>query len=282
MRVHWTVFQHGDDHVEGQIWEPEEPTDKVILFCPGYPGMGATHFEQRHAGNLVQAGFAVVVLRHCGTRLDSPATPAMLNNAGRLLHGRQHKQTHLSGGASSVKYWLNEPWLALQTLTNVYKDIYIWGSSFGAVAALWSLTTPGAPLKNVRQVLLVAGAQGVIDSDPALDIMRIWKAEYMSVPRITDKVSLVSVEDDVRALSNAYKNLPERVRALPKEIELTALAVANDEILSLGDAERFNMATGGRAGIVIDDLDKAYPEHGLMAHDMPDYPTEQLLALIKE
>lgn len=282
MRVHWTVFQHGDDHVEGQIWEPEEPTDKVILFCPGYPGMGATHFEQRHAGNLVQAGFAVVVLRHCGTRLDSPATPAMLNNAGRLLHGRQHKQTHLGGGASSVKYWLNEPWLALQTLTNVYKDIYIWGSSFGAVAALWSLTTPGAPLKNVRHVLLVAGAQGVIDSDPALDIMRIWKAEYMSVPRITDKVSLVSVEDDVRALSNAYKNLPERVRALPKEIELTALAVANDEILSLGDAERFNMATGERAGIVIDDLDKAYPEHGLMAHDMPDYPTEQLLALIKE
>ncbi len=282
MRVHWTVFQHGDTHVEGQIWEPEEATDKVILFCPGYPGMGAAHFEQRHAGNLVQAGFAVVVLRHCGTRLDSPTAPAMVNNAGRLHHGRKHGQSHLGGGASSVKYWLNEPWLALQTLTNVYKHIYVWGSSFGAVSALWSLTTPGAPLKNIRQVLLVAGAQGVIDSDPAQDIMRIWKPEYMRVPRITDKVSLASVEDDVRALSNAYKNLPERVRALPKEIEMTSLVVTNDEILSLGDSERFKAAIGGRGEIVVDDLDKAYLEHGLMAHDMPDYPTEQLLALIKE
>lgn len=282
MRVHWTVFQHGDDHVEGQIWEPEEATDKVILFCPGFPGMGAVHFEQRHAGNLVQAGFAVVVLRHCGTRLDSPAAPAMINNPGRLWHGRQNRQTHLGGGASSVKYWLNEPWLALQTLTNVYKDIYLWGSSFGAVAALWSLTSPGAPLKNIRQVLLVAGAQGVIDADPAQDIMRIWKPEYMCLPRVTDKVSLSSPEDDVRALSNAYKNLPERVRALPRDIALSALVVANDEILSLGDAQRFKAAIGDRMEIVIDDLDKAYPDHGLMAHDMPDYPTEQLLALIKE
>ena len=282
MRMHWTVFQHGDDHVEGQIWEPEQPTDKVVLFCPGYPGMGAPHFEQRHAGTLVQAGFAVVVLRHCGTRLNSPTAPAMVNNAGRLRHGREHNQTHLGGGPSTVKYWLGEPWIALQTLTNVYKNIYIWGSSFGAVSALWSLTTPGAPLKNIRQVLLVAGAQGIVDPDPAKDIMRIWKTEYMNVPRITDKVSLVSAEDDCKSLAHAYKHLPERVRNLPHDIHLTYLVVSNDEIVTLGDSERFKAAIGGHGEIVIDGLDKAYMEHGLMAHDMPDYPTEKLLALIKE
>lgn len=282
MRVHWTVFQHGDQHVEGQIWEPEQPTDKVILFCPGFPGMGAPHFEQRHAGTLVQAGFAVVVLRHCGTRLDSPTAPAMVNNAGRLKHGRDHNQTHLGGGPSTVKYWLNEPWIALQTLTNIYKKIYVWGSSFGAVSALWSLTTPGAPLNHVRQILLVAGAQGMIDPNPANDILRIWKPEYMVVPRVTDKVSLVSGDDDYKSLEQAYKNLPERVKALPNDIHLTYLVVTNDELLSLGDAERFKSAIGDRGDIVIDDLDKAYLENGLMAHDMPDYPTEKLLALIKE
>jgi len=282
MRVHWTVFQHGDQHVEGQIWEPEQPTDKVILFCPGFPGMGAAHFEQRHAGTFVQAGFAVVVLRHCGTRLDSPTAPAMVNNAGRLKHGRDHSQTHLGGGPSTVKYWLNEPWIALQTLTNIYKNIYVWGSSFGALSSLWSLTTPGAPLKHVRQVLLVAGAQGMIDSNPASDILRIWKPAYMMVSKVTDKVSLVSAEDDHKSLEHAYKNLPERVKALPKDIHLTYLVVAHDELLALGDTERFKAAIGGRGEVVIDDLDKAYLENGLMAHDMPDYPTEKLLALIKE
>lgn len=282
MRVHWTVFQHGDQHVEGQIWEPEEATDKVILFCPGFPGMGAPHFEQRHAGNLVQAGFAVVVLRHCGTRLDSPTAPAMVNNAGRLKHGRDNSQTHLGGGPSTVKYWLNEPWIALQTLTNVYKNIYVWGSSFGAVSALWSLTAPGAPLNHIRQIMLVAGAQGVVDADPASDILRIWKPAYMMVSKVTDKVSLVSAEDDYKSLEHAYKNLPERVKDLPSDIHLTYLVVANDELLSLGDTERFKEAIGGRGQVEIDSLDKAYLENGLMAHDMPDYPTEQLLALIKE
>lgn len=282
MRVHWTVFQQGDKHVEGQIWEPDQATDKVILFCPGYPGMGALHFEQRHVAALVQAGFAVVVLRHNGTRLDSPSAPAMVNNAARLHHGRTHQQTHLGGGPSGVRQWLNEPWVALQTLDQVYKHIYLWGSSFGAVAALWSLTTPGAPLNKVRQVLLVAGAQGVVTDDPAQNIMRIWKAEFMTAARITDKTAFLSVDDDILALENAYKFLPDRVKTLPEDITLTAVVVQKDEIVAPDDAARFNVATNGRCQIVIDEIDRAYPDYGLMAHDMPDYPTENFFALIKE
>lgn len=282
MRVHWTLFQHGDKHVEGQIWEPDQATDKVVLFCPGFPGMGAVHFEQRHAATLVQAGYAVVVLRHNGTRLNSPSAPAMVNNAARLHHGRAHQQTHLAGGPSSVRQWLNEPWIALQTLNNVYKHIIVWGSSFGAVSALWSLTTPSAPINHVRQVLLVAGAQGVIEADESRSIMRIWKAEYMTLPRIADKVSLLSVDDDIAALENTYKHLPERVRDLPADMAITAIVVQRDEIIAAGDAERFNEAIGGRCEIILNEIDQAYLEHGLIAHDMPDYPTENILALIKD
>jgi hypothetical protein len=114
MRVHWRVFQHGDQHVEGQIWEPEQPTGRVILFCPGFPGAGATLFEQRHAATLTREGYAVVVLRHCGTRLDNPAAPMMVNNGERLFLGRRDNQTHLGGGPSTVEYWLSEPLTALK------------------------------------------------------------------------------------------------------------------------------------------------------------------------
>lgn len=282
MRVHWTVFEDGDTHVEGQIFEPELPTAKVILFCPGFPGMGAVHFEQRHAATFVQEGYAVVVLRHCGTRLDSPSAPAMVNNAARLRHARQHQQVYLGGAPSSVEYWLSEPLIALKTLTNVYEDIYVFGNSFGALSSLWSLTAPDAPLEKVRHLILVAGAQGVITDDPETDIMRIWKAEFMTAARVTDKVSFLSVDHDIETLRFVYQQLPERVQRLPSVIAMSYIVVAQDEILKPGDAERFMAAIGGRGRIVADDLDKPYYDHGLMAHDMPDYPTERFLTLLRE
>lgn len=282
MHAHWTVFQDGDNHVEGQIFEPEQPTDKVILFCPGFPGMGAVHFEQRHVATLTQEGYAVVVLRHCGTRLDSPNAPAMVNNGARLRHGRQNNQTHLGGGPSTVEYWLSEPLIALKTLTNVYQDIYVLGNSFGALSSLWSLTTPGAPLEKVRHLILVAGAQGTIVEDPAQDIMRIWRPEYLEVAKITDKVTLASPESTVAALKHCYEELPDRTWLLPPAIKMTFLVVANDELMNRGDAEKFQAEIGGRGLIVMDELDKPYYEHGLLAHDMPDYPTENFLALLKE
>lgn len=282
MRVHWTVFEDGDKHVEAQIFEPEHETRKVILFCPGYPGMGAVHFEQRHVATLAQEGYAVVVLRHCGTRLDSPSAAAMVNNGARLRHARQHSQTHLGGAPSSVAYWLEEPLIALKTLTNVYEDIYVLGNSFGALSSLWSLTSADAPLSKVRKLVLVAGAQGVLSADPESDIMRIWKAEYMAVPRITDKVSFLSVEDDIATLRQTYEVLAERTKALPSAIDLSYIVVSQDEILKPADTERFRDAIGGRGTVIVDDLDKPYYDYNLMAHDMPDYPTENFLALLKD
>ncbi|QQG35372.1 MAG: hypothetical protein HYS17_07390 [Micavibrio aeruginosavorus] len=282
MRVHWTVFQDGDAHVEGQIFEPEQPTDQVVLFCPGYPGLGALHFEQRHVATLTQEGYAVVVLRHCGTRLDSPPAPAMVNNGARLRHGREHGQTYIGGAPSTVGYWLNEPLIAMKTLANVYEHIHVFGNSFGALSSLWSMTTEGVPLDKVRCLILVAGAQGVITDDPQTDIMRIWKTEYMTAPRITDKVAFLSVEEDIKTLREVYEQLPERTKNLPSHIQMSYIVVAQDEILSPGDAERFRAAIGGRGQVIIDDLDKPYYDYNLMAHDMPDYPTEHFLALLRE
>lgn len=282
MRVHWTVFEDGDNHVEGQIFEPEQETGKVILFCPGFPGMGALHFEERHVATLTQEGYAVVVLRHCGTRLDSPTAPAMVNNGARLRHGRQHSQTHLGGGPSTVDYWLSEPLIALKTLTNVYQDIYILGNSFGALSSLWSLTTSGAPLDKVRHLILVAGAQGVHSDLAETDIMRIWKPEFLTIPKITDKVSLDAPENTVATLKHCYEELPDRTWLLPPAIKLTYLVVAQDELMNRGDTERFQSSVNGRGTIIMDEIDKPYYEHGLMAHDMPDYPTENFLALLEE
>ena len=157
MIVSWKTFESHGRQVEAQVWEPAQPTDKCIIFCPGFPGAGATVFEQRHAAALADAGYALVVLRHKGTRLDGPHAPAMVNNASRLSLGG----THIGGGPATINEWLAEPLTALRVLAAEYAHIDIIGNSFGALSSLWSLTRADAPLDNVRHLVLLAGAQGV-------------------------------------------------------------------------------------------------------------------------
>ncbi|MGZ9097806.1 MAG: hypothetical protein ACXW30_05875 [Micavibrio sp.] len=281
MRVSWAVLKSDGRQVEAQIFEPDNSTGNLILFCPGFPGAGATLFEQRHAASLVAAGYALAVLRHVGTRLDTPFAPMMVNNAGRLMLGRKNGDTHLGGGPSSVQDWLNEPLTALKILSTRYENIFVIGNSFGALSSLWSLTEAAAPLAKIRHLILLAGAQGIDDGSENC-IMRIWKPEYLTVPRITDKVTLGNPDDTVATLRRCYQKLPERLKNLPDSIRLTYLVVEKDELLHLDDTTQFRAAIGGRGSIVIDDIDQPHHEQGLLAHDTPDYPTENLLALMAD
>lgn len=280
MLVRWHNYTDEQGRcAEAQLFSPEAPTDKVILFCPGFPGAGATLFEQRHAENLTNEGFAVVVLRHAGTRFDSPFGPFMVNNGARLKQARDKGETMIGGVPAAIDTWLIEPLVALKTLAKNYAHIHVIGNSFGALSSLWSLTSDTAPLDNVKSLLLYAGAQGTSDGSP-MDIMRIWQAQFIAMPRVTEKVSLEPAPQIAATLLNVYRDLPNRMVRIPVSVPITYLVVENDEILKPFDTQRFNDAIGGRGTIVMDSDDHAHPNAGLLAHDTPDYTTEKLLALI--
>jgi pimeloyl-ACP methyl ester carboxylesterase len=281
MRVDWQVFQAGGYRAEAQIFRAVgADARRALLFCPGFPGMGATLFEQRHAGVLAQAGYDVFVIKHKGIRLDSPSGPAMVNSSARLAQGVEAGERCLGGGVASIDDWLGEPFAVLDALAGRYDAVDVIGNSFGALSALWSLTMEGAPSGRVGSLLLYAGAQGIADDTPQ-SIMRIWKPEYMTVPRITDKVMLEDAKAIEARLKDVYKELPERVRArLPGHVRVTCLVVEKDEILAMADTERFNAAIGGRAKVVVDTVDCAWPDYGLLAHDTPNYRAGDLLGLL--
>lgn len=242
--------------------------------------MGGTVFEQRHAAALVEEGYTVYVLKHKGTKLSGALAPVLVNNAARLAQGRKILETHIGGGPATIMDWMTEPLKALQVLHTAYETIHVIGNSFGALSSLWSLTEQGASVSKVKSLLLYAGAQGVDDGE--YGIMRIWKPEYLMVARITDKVTLNDPFDVVKTLGDAYRVLPKRVNDnLPAQIDLKYLVVERDELLNLADTKAFQAAIGGRGKIVIDTVDHGWPEHGLLAHDTPNYTTEDLLALIR-
>ena len=282
MKITWRKFQIDDGRfVEAQVFSPEVDAGDCILFCPGFPGAGATLFEQRHAATIVYEGYTLVVLRHAGTRFEGPSGPSMINNAHRLMVARRQGEKMIGGMPATMDTWLMEPYVAFQNLAKEFAHIHVIGNSFGALAALWSLTEEHVPIAQLRTLLLMAGAQGIVDKTPA-SIMRIWLPQYIEMPRVTDKVVLEPAAQVAATLRYAYEQMPARVKAkLDEDVYLSYLVVKNDEILSLYDTERFRESIGGRGNIVIDEIDHAHPNHGLMAHDMPDYPTEYILDILQ-
>lgn len=276
MRVTWHKF----DGAEAQSFEPEGGAKSAILFCPGFPGMGGAIFEQRHAAALAEEGYAVYVIKHKGTKLSGAMAPQMINNGARLMSGRKKNEQYIGSGAATIDEWLTEPYKALKFLSPSYESIHVIGNSFGALAAMWSMTEKGAPLDRIASLLLYAGAQGMIADDPDDSIMRLWQPEFLMATRITDKVTLNDPFDIVATLRKVYAELPDRVKNLPNHIRMTYLIVDRDELLNRGDTEKFRQAIGGRGDIIVDTIDHAWLEHGLLAHDTPNYKTEDLLELI--
>ncbi|PZO88141.1 MAG: hypothetical protein DI626_02450 [Micavibrio aeruginosavorus] len=276
MKVSWRIWKG----VEAQAFEPDAQTREAILFCPGFPGMGGTVFEQRHAAAFAELGYAVYVIKHKGTKLSGALAPVMVNNGARMMQARERGETHLGGGAATIDEWLTEPLEALRQLDGAYDKIHIIGNSFGALAALWSMTESGAPIGKVEHVILYAGAQG-IDDGTEDGIMRLWKPEYLMVARITEKVTLNNAFDVVDGLKKMYGLLPARAAALPEKVKISYVVVERDELLRLSDTQKFDAAIGARGTIIMDDYDVAWPGHGYLAHDTPEYKTEDLLKVIR-
>jgi pimeloyl-ACP methyl ester carboxylesterase len=278
VRVSWQKFAS----TEVQVFELEKPFQKVILFCSGLPGMGATVFEQRHAGALCDSGYGLLVIKHKGAKLTGAFAPAFVNNASRLFEGRAKQETHLGGGAATIDEWLDEPIHVLDVIADKFEEIHMIGNSFGAISALYALTRENTKLSSIKTVLLMAGAQGTwVDGNP-LSIARIWNASYLELPHITQKVDILDPNGACKRLRDVYLELPYKVKALPEHMKLIYLVVEKDEILRLSDTQSFQNAIGGRGEIVLETQSHAWPEAGLIAHDMPNYKTEDLIQLIQK
>jgi pimeloyl-ACP methyl ester carboxylesterase len=277
MRIEWQKF----DWVEVQVFKPETPAKSAILFCPGFPGAGATVFEQRHAGALTDAGYAVYVIHHKGTKLDCGFTPMMVNNSNRLQDAYSNGEKHLGGGKATISDWMIEPKIVLQDIVNAYDDVKVIGNSYGAISALWSLTEDDVSCDKVSSLLLYAGAQATFECVQQQSVMRYWTEDAPTLPHVIQKIEFDTTQPFASVLHDVYKALPERVmEKLPAHVRLTYLVVEKDEIIPLSDTENFKAAIGGRGEIVIDRVDHAWPEAGIMAHDTPNFRTSDLIGLI--
>lgn len=284
--MEWKRFKSGNQTVDARVIHPHSESGDLILFCPGFPGGGATIYEQAHADQVVVHNYTQIVLRHNGTILDGPKSDFMLNNIQYPKATTHHHDGWIGGKPSSIAGWLIEPQTVLEEVGFSYSNIYVLAHSFGAVALLNSLANlhenGSHILDKVQAVALLAPALGVLEGKEEENIMRIWHEDFLTSSAVLEKVALEDDPPSIQmAMKNIYRFLPQRVASLPGHIRFNLLHVARDEYIREEDVRGFAAACK-RGDVVIDTIDHPHKAHGgIDAHDMPDYPTEMLLQLIE-
>jgi pimeloyl-ACP methyl ester carboxylesterase len=280
----WKHYHSGDRKAEARIIHAPVESGDLVLFVPGFPGGGATLYEQRHSDPIRSEEYSQIILRHNGTRLNGSYADEMLNRRQFPNAIPHHDGEFIGGVPSSIAEWLCEPQTVLEAAGPAFTNITVIGHSFGALAALHSLCAlneQGRPvLDRVHRCICLAPAVGLLKNS-ADDIMRIWSPEFIEQAATTDKIALNGSEEIRKDLQLVYQGLPGRVKKLPGRVSMIFVPVERDEYLRQSDVEEFAAAAGGNARIEVDRFDRHDPRHNLDAHDMPNYPTRALLDLIE-
>lgn len=285
-RAEWKRFHSGDRHAAARIIHPAHESGDLILFCPGFPGGGASLFEQRHASQIIAENFVLAVLRHNGTFLDGAFAEEMLNSSQFPKAVPSALDRWIGGKPARFADWLMEPQTVLEDIATAFTNIYLIGHSFGCLAALNALANlneNGHPaMGRVKSCLCLAPALGTLEGDDANNVMHLWGDDALNDPSVLERVDLADGPEFARAiLREVYETLPDRVVALPPQLDLIFVQVAHDEIVREKDVRNF-MTACGRGRFVLDEIDHPMRgHHPVNAHDMPIYPTELLLEQIE-
>lgn len=285
-QTEWKTFTSLTRSVSGRVIRPSHEAGDLILFCPGFPGTAATLYEQRHVERFQEEMYTQVVLRHNGLILDGEHSLEMLN-ARQFPHSLPvHRQGVLGGKPARMVEWVMEPQTFLEAYGSQFTNIFIVAHSFGAVAALNSLTNLnqlGHPvLERVRACLCLAPALGTLEGSEDDNIMRLWQADSL-ISRMAEGRILFEDGDDLQGiLRGVYSDLPKRVHDLPGSVRLEFVHVVKDEYIRETDIAAFCKACGREGRYIKDEFDTHLPIHGgIDAHDMPSYPNELLLEMIE-
>ncbi len=218
----WKHFTSKGRKAQGRLIHAPQESGDLIIFCPGFPGGGATLFEQRFADRLRVEEYSLLALRHNGTRLDSETADFMLNRRQFPKAVPFHDGQLIGGGTSSLAEWLTEPQTALESIGAEYTGITVIGHSFGAVTALNSLANLNEAghsiLERVRKCIFLAPAVGVLreHDDDVMDTL--WNANFIASDMVTERVALNSPAEILQDLRCVYETLASRAAQLPQEI----------------------------------------------------------------
>lgn len=120
---------------EAKFFVPQKGDNKdLIIFEPGLPGDSVAWFEDTHIRALLDNGYAVLVMRHLGTRTDTEKTDALIHCPERVAKSASLETNNIG----EVKEYnlaaiAEEPTLAIKAVGSHFDTITLIGHSSGVL-----------------------------------------------------------------------------------------------------------------------------------------------------
>lgn len=190
----------------------------------------------------------------------------------------------------TIDNWLNEPFIALESLSKLYREIYLIGHSFGGLAVLYSLVNFSEKhkdeAKKIKRLISLAGTTGIIRGvdDP---ILKRWR-EHIDTDAAKMRIKIGNAEQNIEFLKNAYNKVHSKIKINTTNTQMIFVYVygndktAVDEFIYPSEPIDILGSLDGKGILVIDKSEKADEKKDQLAHDMDNLKPSILVKLLCE
>ncbi len=286
---YWLELKSESGSVEGKLHLTENNGDKLIIFEPGFPGDGSARLERLWLNKLLENDFNVFTIRHNGTIINREFSKNYLYCDEKQLKAKEQQQIVLgSNPPYTIDNWLNEPFIALESLSKLYREIYLIGHSFGGLSVLYSLVKFSekykSEAKKIKRLISLAGTTGIIrgNDDP---VLKRWR-EHIDTDAARLRIKIGNAEQNIEFLKNAYNKVHGKIKkssAITKMIFVYVFGNdknAVDEFIYPSEPLDILKSLDGNGILVIDKSEKADDKKGQFAHDMDNLKSSVILKLL--
>lgn len=284
----WLRINSKKGSVEGKLHLPLKQPEKLLIFEPGFPGDGSTRLEKLWLITLLKNNYTVFAVRHSGTIINGKYSNTYINCLQRQKKAERENQKLLGNKSSyTITDWLKEPYIALEVFAQYFKDIYLVGHSFGALASIFSLIDfyKDHPKKTrkIKRFVSLAGGVGRVRSDRDR-ILKQW-LDYLGRKSTKERINIGNPKKNLQILKQAYIKNHRKGKNLPNNIELFFVSPWGNAPDSLDElcplVESVEMITSiGRGYLIIDKTQQGDTKTGRLAHDMDNLKPQTFLKLI--
>jgi hypothetical protein len=286
---YWLELKSRTGSVEGKLHFSKNNRDRLIIFEPGFPGDGSTRLEKLWLNKLLENDFDVFAIRHNGTIINGDFSKNYLSCEEKQTKAKKQQQKVLgSNPPFTIDNWLNEPFIALESLSPQYKKIYLIGHSFDGLSVLYSLIkfteNNKSEANKIKRLISLAGTTGIIrgDDDP---VLKRWR-EHIDTNEARKRIEIGNAVQNIEFLKNAYNKVHSGIRKTSEITRLVFVYVFGndkntvDEFIYPSEPLDILKSLDGNGILVLDKSEKADSKKGQLAHDMDNLKPSVILNLL--
>lgn len=267
--------------VESFLTNQPESLGKIV-FIPGMPGDSVGWMKERYLKDLLEAGYDMDLIRHCGLKVI-PENEKYVSNESRMAKGGV-----IGKEKARMKDWFDEIAILIKTLEESGdKDITVVSHSLGGLAVAVALLDGERFEKSkIKKWLNLSGATATVEEIENTEFMKNLRGyiQQFVLPKYDFDVNF-DPATDILERSRELSDLLKSDKNLG-DTRLVSVYPEKDNLINISAGE--NVHSSLEAGLLINDESVKEEEYGeilakdpFAIHDFPHFKSSTFLRLLE-